>query len=512
MTKLPSAALVAAIVLAAGCERSSAPPGANADNKSAKAGASKPVPRGLFDQRFGFACSPDPATRCRGVFPPRARAEVALLETGEDALRLRVRSLRQARRSIRIQALIFTADESGLLIAELLKQKKKAGLDVRVIVDAASNLSWQTQWMYFDLKKHGVEVEGYEALYLQWVTAELKLLDPLRPNKRFHDKLWIVDAEDPARAVAIVGGLNIANEYFRVDPKPQNRWRDQDVALRGPLVRDVTAAFDRNYRFFKGLKRKLPPLQNPDNSWRLARASVAKIVKVKVPFWKDPALERALAAILKQAPTLRYQPTRARFLQSRPRFSETFIEQAYLDLIRRAKRRVLIANAYFIPWRALTRALKRAARRGVKIVVLTNSPATNDIGSVATVSRYTFLDLLQVNTEPAVKRAGGGVAIHEWQGAPHNEGTLHAKYALFDDDEAIVGSFNLDPRSARLNSETALALKHRALVARMTQIFLNDKLPKSTRVTLAQARAYRKPADIKQRFKLLFTLPLKDWL
>ncbi len=86
------------------------------------------------------------------------------------------------------------------------------------------------------------------------------------------------------------------------------------------------------------------------------------------------------------------------------------------------------------------------------------------------------------------------------------------RYAPWDDDEAIVGSFNLDPRSARLNSETALAFKHRALVARMTQIFLNDKLPKSTRVTLAQARAYRKPANIKQRFKLLFTLPLKDWL
>jgi putative cardiolipin synthase len=512
MKKLPSAALVAAIILAAGCERSSAPPGTNTDKKSTKTGATKPLPRGLFDPRFGFACSPDPAARCRGVFSPHARSEVALLETGEDALRMRVHSLRQAKRSIRIQALIFSGDESGLLIAELLKQKKKQGLDVRVIVDAASNLNWQTQWMYFDLKKHGVEVEGYEALYLQWVTAELKLLDPLRPNKRFHDKLWIVDAEDPARAVAIVGGLNIANEYFRVDPKPINRWRDQDVALRGPLVRDVTAAFDRNYRFFKGLKRKLPPLQNPDNSWRLARASVAKIVRAKVPFWKDPALERALAAILQQAPKLRYETVRARFIQSRPRLKETFIEQAYLDLIRRAKKRVLIANAYFIPWRRLTRALKQAARRGVKIAVLTNSPATNDIGSVAVVSRYTFLDLLQVNAERAVKRAGGGIAIHEWQGAPHNEGTLHTKYALFDDDEAIVGSFNLDPRSARLNSETAVAVKHRGLVARLAQTFLKDKLPKSTRVTLAQARSYRKPANIKQRFKLLFTLPIKDWL
>ena len=63
---------------------------------------------------------------------------------------------------MRVQALIFRADEAGLLISDLLKAKKKEGLDVRVIVDATSNLDWETQWMYYDLKQNDIEVEGYD--------------------------------------------------------------------------------------------------------------------------------------------------------------------------------------------------------------------------------------------------------------------------------------------------------------------------------------------------------------
>ena len=64
---------------------------------------------------------------------------------------------------------MFKGDETGLRVAEILKQKKAAGLDVRVIVDAFSNPWLQTQWMFFDLKQNGIEVEGYEAMALQWL-------------------------------------------------------------------------------------------------------------------------------------------------------------------------------------------------------------------------------------------------------------------------------------------------------------------------------------------------------
>lgn len=461
-----------------------------------------PTP-GLFDPGQAFRCSPDPEVGCRGVFPPRDGSRAAILWGGEDAFRARIATLRAARRSIRIQALIYKADEAGLTIAELLKQKKKEGIEVRVIVDALSNLSWQTQWLYFDLKRHGIEVEGYEALYLQWVSAEVKPADPLRPNKRFHDKLWIVDAELPSEAVAIVGGLNLANEYFRVDPTPANRWHDQDVLLRGSVVGDVTQTFERNYAFCKSLKSRLPPLANPDSVWKLTRTALQKIKATPRPTWTSPAVSDSIAAILRTPPRLELLPVRARFLQSRPRLGETTIEQAYLALIAHAREQVLIANAYFIPWRALREELQRACRRGVRVVVLTNSPETNDIASVATVSRATYLELLEGCPR---------LELYEWAGAPFKEGTLHAKYGVFDAETALVGSFNLDPRSARLNSETAVAIREPRLAAPLAGHFLRELLPKARRIGLEEARGFARPERLDETFKLLFALPLKEWL
>jgi putative cardiolipin synthase len=474
--------------------------------------------RSVLDPAFPFRCSSERSVGCSGVFPVRGGAqpsEAAILWGGEEAFRARVDSLRRARRSVRVQALIFRGDDAGLHIAELLKQKKKEGLDVRVIVDAMSNLEWQTQWMYFDLKRHGVQVEGYEALYLQWVTAEVKPADPLRPNKRFHDKMWVIDAEDPERRLAIVGGLNIANEYFRVDPDPLNKWHDQDVVLRGPIVDDVARAFDRNYTFCKSLKRRLSSGANPDNLWRLARGVLGKIRRVKVPFWRSKAIGEQIQRMLARPPELSFRAARARFVQSRPRMAESYIEQAYLAMIARAKRRILIANAYFIPSRRMSDALRAAARRGVRVVILTNSAETNDIRSVALVSRHTYLDLLKVNLDRKMRRPAGaraGLEIYEWVGLPFSEGTLHAKYAVFDSESLIVGSFNLDPRSARLNSETAVVLEDRELAGRMARELLERDLPRAKRITLGEARRFQRPEQLAKQFELLFALPIKDWL
>jgi phosphatidylserine/phosphatidylglycerophosphate/cardiolipin synthase-like enzyme len=159
-----------------------------------------------------------------GLFPARPpdQCEIAILASGEDSFAVRMELLARAKQTIRIQALIFTGDEAGLRVAEVLKQKQAAGVDVKVIVDGLNNPSMQTQWMYFDLKQHGIEIEGYEALGLQ-LANEIPIplvtphYDPLAPNKRYHEKLWIIDAGTP-NAEAVMGGLNIANEYFRVDP------------------------------------------------------------------------------------------------------------------------------------------------------------------------------------------------------------------------------------------------------------------------------------------------------
>lgn len=151
-----------------------------------------------------FTGSPYADVGLAGIFPVRGPTdcEVAVLEGGEDSFAVRMRSLAAARKSIRIQALVFNGDETGLRITELLKRKKAEGLDIRVIVDGLSNPGLQTQWMYFDLKQHGIEVEGYEALALQWLNEVpvpylVPHTEPDALDKRYHEKLWIVDASRP---------------------------------------------------------------------------------------------------------------------------------------------------------------------------------------------------------------------------------------------------------------------------------------------------------------------------
>jgi putative cardiolipin synthase len=445
-----------------------------------------------------------------GLFPTRApgECEVAILAGGEDSFAVRMALLARARHTIRIQALIYTGDEAGLRVAEVLKQKRREGVDVKVIVDGVNNPSLQTQWMYFDLKQHGIEVEGYEAVGLQLVNEiPIPLVtphyDPALPNKRYHEKLWIVDAGTP-EAEAVVGGLNIANEYFRVDPGNVPRyWRDQDVVVRGAVLADLTTTFDRNFEHFKDGKRRRGGLT--DAAWDATRAIMEKKGTPTFSFERRDDLVRAVAALEARTPPRDFQPARCRFFHSRPRLRESYIQQAYLKLLDGARREVLIGNAYFVPTEATRLAIEQAARRCVRVVLLSNGPETNDTPGMDLLSRGYYADLLAVNATPEVAACAqpAGVEIWEWQGkapgdARQTQGLYHAKFAVVDRAVALVGSYNLDPRSERHNSETALVFEHPALAAQLATLFAHD-LATSRQITATEAAAFERPASVRKR-------------
>ena len=467
----------------------------------------------VFGPASDFRGSPYPDVGLSGLFPVRQAktTRVAILDNGDDSFAARIRTLKSADTSIRIQALIFSGDESGQYIARLLKEKKAQGLDVRVIVDAFSNPSLQTQNLYFDLKQWGIEVEGYEAMLLQWVN-ELPVprlvphTDPDQMDKRFHEKMWIIDGETD-HGVAITGGLNVANEYFRVDSRsPDHNWRDQDVILRGAVVRDMTAAFDRNFDYFVSIK-KSRGIFNTNLYWDATRKVLDETGRMRFPFDSDPELEKRVLQLARKEPRLEFHPARARFFQNRPRLGETYIEQAYLKLIHSAGKEILIANAYFVPTPRMIRALQDAARRCVPVVVLTNSPETNDLPEMTMVGRGHYKTLLSVNREPAVEACGksAGIQVWEWQGrkgaGKRTEGTMHSKYAVFDRHIALVGSFNLDPRSSRLNSESALVFESAPLAERLAGRFLRGDLAYSRRISDTEAAEFEDPQEIVYRFR-----------
>jgi putative cardiolipin synthase len=462
-----------------------------------------------------FTGSPHPDVALSGLFPVHGPegCKIAVLEGGEDSFAVRLQALKRARRSIRIQALVFKGDETGLRIAEILKQKKAAGLDVRVIVDAFSNPWLQTQWMYFDLKQHGIEVEGYEAMALQWLNEAPvpKLVphtDPDAPDKRFHEKMWIIDGETDG-GVAVTGGLNIGNEYFRASPDdPDATWRDQDVVVRGAIVRDLVSAFDRNFDYFVGVK-KSRGVFNTNLYWDATRAVLDRTGKLPIHYTTDPKVVQNVAALESRQPALDFRGATCRFVQNRPRLKETYIQQAYVKLIERATSEVLIANAYFVPTPSVFAALTDAAKRCVSVRLVSNSPQTNDLPEISLVGRGYYKALLAVNESPEVGACSNpeaGLRIWEWVGQAPDEterrqGTMHSKFAVFDAQRSLVGSYNLDPRSEKLNSETAVVFLQPELAGQLRRKYLEEDLRYSREITPAEAAGFEAPESVIERFR-----------
>jgi putative cardiolipin synthase len=341
--------------------------------------------------------------------------------------------------------------------------------------------------------------------------------DPNHPNMRYHEKLWIVDAGTPD-AEAVTGGLNIANEYFRVDPTNVPRyWRDQDVLVRGAVLADLTATFDRNWAHFKAIDARRGGVS--DLAWDAARKLMEKNGPPAITFERRDHLVRTVAALEARTVPRDYQPARCRFFQSRPRLEETFIQQAHLKLLASAQREVLIANAYFLPTISTRLAIKEAAARCVRVVILSNGAETSDTPGINPLARGYYTELLSINDSPRVKACtnGGGVQIWEWLGkrpgdAKQTQGLLHAKYVVVDREVSLVGSYNLDPRSERLNSESAIVFENDVLAAQLAKIFVEQDLSTSRRISAQEAARFERPASVRERFKKELAAVFEDLL
>jgi putative cardiolipin synthase len=230
---------------------------------------------------------------------------------------------------------------------------------------------------------------------------------------------------------------------------------------------------------------------------------------VPVQYHTQPEVLAHVARMEARQPSLEFHPATCRFFQSRPRLKETYIQQAYVKLIERARSEVLIANAYLVPTPSIVLALTDAARRCVAVRLISNSPETNDLPEISLVGRGYYKDLLAVNESPEVAacdRADKGLRIWEWVGqsadeAERRQGTMHSKYAVIDGRRGLVGSYNLDPRSEKLNSESAMVFEQPELAGMLRRSYLDNDLKYSREVTPAQAAEFEAPADVIERFR-----------
>nr|WP_213881390.1 cardiolipin synthase ClsB [Pseudomonas sp. dw_358] len=327
--------------------------------------------------------------------------QVQLLINGEDFFPSVFEAIGRAREEVLLETFIVFEDEVGRQLQAVLVAAARRGVRVEMLVDGYGTADLSMPFLRH-LVNAGVHVQAFD--------PQPRFLG-MRTNlfRRLHRKVVVIDGE-----VGYVGGINYSADHLA----SFGAMAKQDYAVKviGPIVGDL-------HRATLALLDESSSLPRPRAPWR-SRAE---------PIDADSAQARVLLSI--------------RDNQEHTRD----IEQHYLQALENARERVIIANAYFFPGYRLLRALRDAARRGVKItLILQGMP---DMPLVRLCSRLLYNYLLR-----------DGVQIHEYCDRP-----LHGKVAIVDRDWATVGSSNLDPLSLSLNLEANLVIRDAAFNERLYQ-------------------------------------------
>lgn len=399
---------------------------------------------------------------------------VALVPDGPAAFAIRAAAARAAGRTLDLQYYLWRGDVTGHLLAREVLRAADRGVQVRLLLDDVYALGHERVLAALDAHP-AIEVRLFNGT--RWrLFGRLGFVLELafggwHLNRRMHNKAWIADGR-----LAIVGGRNIGDEYFDVDTEGAVTFRDLDVVLAGPAAEQACDIFTRYWT---------SPLARPASQVSAATEARGGLVALRRDLHEAATkpIAAALLSPLKAHPARHIRrglklvgaggvrviadpPEKARRgLGARKRARAAGgIAAEIADELREARREVLLISPYFVPGRAGLALLLDLARRGVHVSVVTNSLAATDVVAVhGGYARYR-LPLL-----------AAGISLHELKPGTMEEeeasvfgsrgASLHTKAFVVDGAKAFVGSFNLDPRSAALNTEMG-AFVHQPAVAR----------------------------------------------
>lgn len=316
---------------------------------------------------------------------------VSLLHDGASCFAAMLSEIATAKEEVVLEMYWFASDETGRRFARALSERARAGLRVLVVYDAVGSLEADPR-MFDEMRAAGCEVIEFHPISPFRQRFKLGTL-----GRRDHRKILVVDGR-----VAFTGSINLGNEWAPVS-EGGDGFRDDMIRIEGDAAGELR---------------------------RLVYETHSRLVGGEPT---DPSQSSAREAPPPGASPVRVIATHGG--QSRA------IRRAYLDVIRRARRYVFIANSYFVPDREVRVALERAAERGVDVRILV--PGKSDVIAVYFATRRLYALL-----------ARKGVKIYEWHRA-----VFHAKYAVIDDAWCTVGSYNLDYRSLRYNLEVNVVVE-----------------------------------------------------
>ena len=324
-------------------------------------------------------------------------------------------AIKSATRSINMECYIFQPGKVADQFIDALSDRARQGVNVTIVVDAIGSLAlWGRPARR--LRKAGCRIESYQRL--RWYSLA-------RLNNRTHRELLVVDGR-----TAFAGGAGIADWWMypsrrapmgkAVSFKKRQPWRDTMARIEGPVVAALQGVAAENWLECCG-----EIITGPDYFPDLASCGDTS------------------AFVIKSSPSDRATASRV----------------AFQLLMEGADHHVRVCTPYFLPDRALRRALVEVCKRGVSVSVIVPGRHT-DQKWVRLASRRMWGELLKA-----------GVEMYEYR---HT--MTHAKVLIVDELWAVIGTTNIDNRSFEHNDEISLAMRDPAVAARLLQDYDRDRL------------------------------------
>jgi len=354
-------------------------------------------------------------------------SRVRVLTNGNVFYEAQLDAIRAARKSINLEAYIFSKGRIGQRYIEALAERARAGVKVNLVIDAIGSFAtWQR--MFKPLTDAGGRVRWYQPV--RWYTLK-------RFNNRTHRELLIVDGE-----IGFIGGAGIGDNWLTGE-SGEPAWRDTVVRVTGDLVVGLQTTFAENW------------LEAADEILTGDEYIPSHCPNCADGDEGEGNKDEARGIVVISSPSAG-RSSRARVL--------------FQTLLASATQTIHITSPYFLPDRSVRRELIKAVKRGVQVTILAPGDHADHL-MTRRASRRRYGQLLE-----------GGAEIYEYQPA-----MIHVKSLIIDGVWSVVGSTNFDNRSFGINDEVNLAAQCPALARRMNEDFLRD-LQASRQITLDEWR------------------------
>ena len=407
------------------------------------------------DTRLGSAVQTAAAAHpgTSGVYP---------LERAQDAFAARALLVRAAQRSLDVQYYIWHGDTTGYLLLGEVWNAAERGVRVRLLLDDNGIAGLDPALAVLD-EHENIEVRLFNPFVNRGFKALGYVTDFSRLNRRMHNKSLTADAQ-----ATIVGGRNVGDEYFGAGQRMI--FADLDVLAVGPIARETGAAFDAYWSSdsaypAQSIIGKADPQAAPELKAKLAAVRASPEATEYVAALRQTRLVEQLLA---QSLPLEWVPVQLIYdepTKGLGRADESELLLARLNqALGKPQREIDIISPYFVPGKPGTEALSAFPKRGVRLRILTNSLAANDVAAVhAGYAKYReplLRNGARIYELKPDARAAAADAPKKGSGGTFgsSSASLHAKTFSVDRSRVFVGSFNMDPRSVRFNTEMGLVI------------------------------------------------------